>query len=329
MSAPKLTAAGRDLYYRNLAGTASLHFTTVQIGAGRPAGSAETMTALAAPKMTVDAAMLKKQDFVEITCRIDNTALTEGFDWTETGVFAQNPDDPDNRLSDILYCYHDISDSPTPMKPAAEETFTRYHTIPVIVGNMESVTATLNDAAAVTKLDMDAHNTSETAHENRFSEYVKKSEKAAPSGVATLNEEGKIPEEQLPAAAKAVIEKATLAEFPETGAAETVYIDKAQNKTYRWDAENKVYVPIGSSLELGETGTTAGRGDRTKTAYEHSQTMGNPHQTKISDIADYAVYSAAATAPANTKLLWIDTGNGGILKYHNGTAWTPVASVWG
>lgn len=36
------------------------------------------------------------------------------------------------------------------------------------------------------------------------------------------------------------------------------------------------------------------------------------------------------TAPeANATILWIDTGNGGIAKYYNGTAWTPIVSVWG
>lgn len=35
------------------------------------------------------------------------------------------------------------------------------------------------------------------------------------------------------------------------------------------------------------------------------------------------------TAPVNTKVLWIDTGNGGIAKYYNGEEWVPVASVWG
>lgn len=41
------------------------------------------------------------------------------------------------------------------------------------------------------------------------------------------------------------------------------------------------------------------------------------------------VYSASTTAPSNTKLLWIDTGNGGIMKYYNGSAWVAVASTWG
>lgn len=33
--------------------------------------------------------------------------------------------------------------------------------------------------------------------------------------------------------------------------------------------------------------------------------------------------------PSDTKLLWIDTGNGGISKYYNGTAWVPTKAVWG
>ena len=41
----------------------------------------------------------------------------------------------------------------------------------------------------------------------------------------------------------------------------------------------------GGGLELGETSSTAYRGDRGKTAYDHSQvTTGNPHGTAAGDI---------------------------------------------
>lgn len=36
-----------------------------------------------------------------------------------------------------------------------------------------------------------------------------------------------------------------------------------------------------------------------------------------------------SSAPSNTEILWIDTGNGGVLKYYNGTKWTPSKAVWG
>ena len=40
----------------------------------------------------------------------------------------------------------------------------------------------------------------------------------------------------------------------------------------------------GSGLALGETSSTAYRGDRGKIAYDHSQTTGNPHGTTKNDI---------------------------------------------
>lgn len=41
----------------------------------------------------------------------------------------------------------------------------------------------------------------------------------------------------------------------------------------------------GGGLTLGETNSTAYRGDRGKTAYDHSQSTGNPHSTAIGDIS--------------------------------------------
>lgn len=40
----------------------------------------------------------------------------------------------------------------------------------------------------------------------------------------------------------------------------------------------------GGGLTLGETSSTAYRGDRGKTAYDHSQTTGNPHGTTAADV---------------------------------------------
>lgn len=38
-------------------------------------------------------------------------------------------------------------------------------------------------------------------------------------------------------------------------------------------------------------------------------------------------YYYGASAPANTKLLWIDTS--GVAKFYNGSAWAPLAATWG
>lgn len=41
-------------------------------------------------------------------------------------------------------------------------------------------------------------------------------------------------------------------------------------------------------------------------------------------------YVAQTTAPSNTKILWVDTSHGkGVLKYYNGSSWTPITAVWG
>lgn len=38
----------------------------------------------------------------------------------------------------------------------------------------------------------------------------------------------------------------------------------------------------------------------------------------------HTFFIAQASAPSDTKVLWIDTSGGGGLKYHNGSAWVPV-----
>lgn len=38
-------------------------------------------------------------------------------------------------------------------------------------------------------------------------------------------------------------------------------------------------------------------------------------------------YHYGATAPTNTKLLWIDTS--GVVRFYNGSAWVPLAATWG
>lgn len=52
----------------------------------------------------------------------------------------------------------------------------------------------------------------------------------------------------------------------------------------------------GSGLALGETESTAYRGDRGKTAYEHSiKTTGNPHNTKVEELTDVSGETTSIT----------------------------------
>ena len=95
--------------------------------------------------------------------------------------------------------------------------------------------------------------------------------------------DGKVPSSQLPSYVDDVLEYATVSAFPGTGESGKVYIAIDTNKTYRWSGSQ--YTLIASDLALGETSSTAYRGDRGKTAYDHSQVVsGNPHGTTFGQL---------------------------------------------
>lgn len=108
-------------------------------------------------------------------------------------------------------------------------------------------------------------------------------EKGVAGGVATLDENGRVPSAQLPSFVDDVREFETRAEFPEAGESGVIYIAKDTNLTYRWSGS--LYVEISPSLALGETDATAFPGDKGKAAYDHSQiTQGNPHGVGYQDV---------------------------------------------
>ena len=113
--------------------------------------------------------------------------------------------------------------------------------------------------------------------------YIPTSQKGTASGVAELDSSGKVPASQLPSYVDDVLEYSAKASFPATGETGKIYVDTGTNKTYRWSGS--AYVEISASLALGETSSTAYRGDRGKTAYTHSQAAHAPSNAqKNSDI---------------------------------------------
>jgi len=100
--------------------------------------------------------------------------------------------------------------------------------------------------------------------------------KGANNGLAELDNTGKVPSSQLPSYVDDVLEYATTGNFPITGETGKIYVATGTNLTYRWSGSS--YVEISASLALGETSSTAYRGDRGKEAYDHSQlTTGSVH----------------------------------------------------
>lgn len=125
--------------------------------------------------------------------------------------------------------------------------------------------------------------------------YIPSSEKGTANGVAELDNTGKVPSSQLPSYVDDVIEgyyNETNGKFYEDGAYTTeivgqsgvIYISVDTDIQYRWTGT--AFAALGGALQLGETSSTAYRGDRGKIAYDHSQIKdgSNPHNTTADNI---------------------------------------------
>lgn len=140
-------------------------------------------------------------------------------------------------------------------------------------------------------------------------------------GIAELDTNGKVLSSQLPSYVDAIVEgyynstddkfyneEEYTIEIP--GESNKIYIDKLSSMTYRWTGER--FGNIGGSLVLGETSSTAYRGDRGRVAFTHSQLVaGNPHKVTKADVGlgnvdnvstndQTPTYTVSATATALT-----------------------------
>ena len=137
---------------------------------------------------------------------------------------------------------------------------------------------------------------------------VDKTDIGVAGGVAELDDNGLILSSQLPSYVDDVLEYDSLGSFPASGEAGKIYVAKDSNLTYRWSGSG--YVEISPSLALGETSSTAYRGDRGKTAYDHSQIKsGNPHGTTFASLPDKPNALPANGGNADSFTAQAGTGN--------------------
>lgn len=111
--------------------------------------------------------------------------------------------------------------------------------------------------------------------------------KGAVNGVAELDANGKVPTQQLPSYVDDVMEYDSSSLFPLTGETGKIYVAKDTNKTYRWSGS--AYIEISPSLTLGETSSTAYRGDRGKIAYDHAASSGSAYASGLYKITTNSV----------------------------------------
>lgn len=130
----------------------------------------------------------------------------------------------------------------------------------------------------------------------------------AANGVAELDANGKVPASQLPSYVDDVVEgyyNTTDGKFYEestytteiTGETGKIYVSLDTDKTYRWSGS--AFVVISETLALGETSSTAYRGDRGKTAYDHSQTAHAPANAEANAIDSVSINGTALTPDAS------------------------------
>jgi len=97
-------------------------------------------------------------------------------------------------------------------------------------------------------------------------------------GPVVTDASNKIPAVQLPSYVDDIVEYASLSALQSDDPQETgkIYVTTDTNKTYRYSGTPGSYVVVSETLALGETSSTAHRGDHGKAAYDHSQD-GNIH----------------------------------------------------
>lgn len=157
-----------------------------------------------------------------------------------------------------------------------------------------------------------------TLAEYGITDAVKSTEKGTANGVATLGNDGKIPNSQLPSYVDDVIEgylhggkfyKESAHTTEIAGESGKIFVELTSGKTYRWSGS--AFVVISETIALGTTSSTAGRGDWNKTAYDHSQSPHAPDNAEENQMAfsNISVGSATISADSKTDTLTFAAGN--------------------
>lgn len=139
---------------------------------------------------------------------------------------------------------------------------------------------------------------------NDITDYISTSKLGVANGVATLNNSGKVPTEQLPSYVDEIYEFPTVQDFPAVGQSAKIYVQTSTNLTYRWAGTQ--YTEISPSIALGETESTAYRGDRGQTAYQHTSLANNPHNVTYQQLGGTKPTYTAAEVGARAST-WVPT----------------------
>ena len=154
---PKLTASGKNLLLRALAGE-TITFTKIQLGNG-PMQDPIAASALVNPILTVELSKIEiGQEYVTLTASFTNGSIKSGFHITEAGFYAE---DPDNNAKEILYAIGNEDESTADYVPdSGNRILEMQFDALIFIGDAENVSAAISSSLVyASKDEFDGHTT--------------------------------------------------------------------------------------------------------------------------------------------------------------------------
>ena len=156
-TAPKFTGVGRQLQTRVIAGD-TLTFTAIKLGDGTMTTEPiAALTDLIHGIITLPVHEVRRNaDYADVTGVFQNAGLSSGFYWREIGIFAADPDYPNDRSHDILYCYQNAAELAEYIPSASSAVIEKIIRVACVVGDAENVTVGLASQAYAKAEDLQA-----------------------------------------------------------------------------------------------------------------------------------------------------------------------------
>lgn len=207
-------------------------------------------------------------------------------------------------------------------------------------GVTSNIQTQLNGKSA-TSHNHDSRYYTESEIDTKLNAKISLTQKGSANGVAELDENGLILASQLPSYVDDVIEgylynskfyKESLHTTEIVGESGKIYIDLSNEecKTYRWSGT--AFSVISDTIALGETSSTAYRGDRGKIAYNHSQSAHAPSGAQANVIETIKVNGTALTPSSKAVNITVPTkvsdltNDSGFKTTDNNTTYTLTKS---
>ena len=193
-----LTAAGYDLLARAQIG-AGFKVTQAQIGEGIWSDGATyaNISGLVAPlkELAISESKVEAGGRLKVTIQFTNSGIGRKFNWTEFGLWVADPDYPDDRSKDILYGTSYAGNEPVPVAAALTEF--KYNVI-LKVEQAQNISVVIDDSLVyVTHDQVGVAGGMATLDENGKVP-MEQINVGVANGIATLDDAGKVKEEQLP-----------------------------------------------------------------------------------------------------------------------------------